>query len=1033
MKRLGWLGLIAVLPGFCVAGVPLKGKLTPLPRAHHVAGSWTMRVFGLGWASEVHGQVVFNGQPVPGATVTAIQGTKKVVVTTDALGNYSFPDLADGTWTLSVEMLCFEPVKQDVAVTVNTPAGKIELKMLPVAQLLAIATAPKVETAPALTPRSAEPAKKGTASAAVEIPKPHSEADSNDGFLVNGSTSNAATSKYALAPAFGNTRSSKSLYNAGLGLHLDNSVFDARPDSLTGQNTPKASYDRLTAVLTFGGPIRIPRLLPRGPNFFIAYEFTRDTNDTTASGLVPNLAERMGNFSGQSVTVVDPVTGLPYPGDIVPVSPQAQALLQLYPLPNTVGQYNYQAAVLGATHDDAMQLRMDKGIGRRDQFYGNYAFESSRQSNGSLFGFVDKTDTLGMDTNVSWQHRFGQRLFVTTGFKYSRLRTLVDPFFAYNNDVSSNAGITGNLQDAPDWGPPTLSFGASGTAALTDANSEFNRNRTDAVSESIEWNRGKHDVTFGGDFRRQEFNVFEQQNPRGTFTFNGDATGSDVADFLIGVPDTSSVAYGNADKYLRNSAYDAFVSDDWRLRPELTLNIGIRWEFGAPITELKNRLVNLDVTSGYTSVAPVQASAPVGSLTGRHFPTSLVEPDKRGFEPRLGLSWRPIPGSTLVVRAGYGIYDDTSIYQATALQMAQQEPLSTSVSVSNGPSCALTLAKGFIQCPPTTPDNFAVDPNLRVGYAQIWQISAQRDLPAALVGTLTYQGVKGTRGIQEFLPNTVAPYSTVTDPGPVGFVYKASNGDSTRESGSVQLRRRLRSGFTASIQYTYSKSIDDDAALGGSGPVGAGLAAPSSPTLSIAQNWLNLKAERGLSTFDQRHLVNASLQYTSGQGLGGGTLMRGWRGTLLKEWTVVTTITAGSGLPETPVYLATVSGTGFTPARPDLTGAPVYAGSGLTHLNAAAYAAPPAGQWGDAGRDSIEGPDQFTTNGSFARTFRLKDRFNLDVRVDATNLLNHVTYTGWNTVVPYTAPGVAPVETTFGTPVAANAMRSLQFTTRLRY
>ena len=88
-------------------------------------------------------------------------------------------------------MLCFEPTKQDVAVTVNTPAGKIELKMLPVAQLLAIATAPKVETAPALTPRSAELAKKGTASAAVEMPKPHSEADSNDGFLVNGSTSNA--------------------------------------------------------------------------------------------------------------------------------------------------------------------------------------------------------------------------------------------------------------------------------------------------------------------------------------------------------------------------------------------------------------------------------------------------------------------------------------------------------------------------------------------------------------------------------------------------------------------------------------------------------------------------------------------------------------------------------------------------------------------------------------------------------------------------------------------------------------------------
>ncbi len=1022
------------LAGLSFGAAPAKGRGALKPRGHYFVGSWTLRVFGLGWASEVHGEVVFNGLPVPGATVTATQGGKKVVVTTDATGTYSFADLADGSWTLSVDMLCFAPVKQEVAVTVNTPAGKIELKMLPVAQLLAIATAPKVETAPALSARAAEPAKKGAApgAAAVEMPKPQSDAASNDGFLVNGTTSNAATSKYALAPAFGNTRSSKSLYNAGLGLRVDNSVFDARPDSLTGLDTPKASYDRLTAILTFGGPIKIPRLLPRGPNFFVAYEFTRDTNDTTLSGLVPDEAERMGDFAGQvnalgaPITVLNPATGLPYPGDTVPVSAQAQALLALYPLPNLAGStlYNYQTPVLGATHDDAMQLRMDKTIGRRDQFFGNVAFESSRESNGSLFGFNDKTDTFGLDANVNWQHRFAQRFFTTTGFKFSRLRTLVDPFFAYKQDVSANAGIGGNLQDAPDWGPPTLSF-SSGTAGLSDANNEFNRNRTDGVSESIEWERGKHDFTFGGDFRRQEFNVFEQQNPRGTFTFTGAATGSDVADFLIGVPDASTVAYGNADKYLRNSAYDAFFTDDWRLRPELTLNVGMRWEYGAPITELKNRLVNLDVASGYASVAPVLASAPLGSLTDLHYPTSLIEPDKRGFEPRLGMSWRPIPGSTLVVRAGYGIYDDTSIYEATALQMAQQAPLSTSLTVSNGPGCSLTLANGFVPCAGTTADNFAVDPNLRVGYAQVWQVSAQRDLPAALVGTLTYQGVKGTRGVQEFLPNTYPIGSAQASTGPEGFVYKASNGDSTREAGSVQLRRRLRSGFTASVQYTYSKSIDDDAVLGGAGPVGAGLAPTAAPAATIAQNWLNLKAERSLSTFDQRHLLTASVQYTSGQGLGGGALMQGWRGRLLKEWTVLTTITAGSGLPETPIYLAAVPGTGFTGTiRPDVTGAPLYAGSGLTHLNTAAYAAPAAGQWGDAGRNSIEGPDQFSMNGSLARTFRLKDRFNLDVRVDGTNVLNHVTYTSWNNITN---------GTTFGLPAAANPMRSLQLTARLRY
>jgi hypothetical protein len=465
------------------------------------------------------------------------------------------------------------------------------------------------------------------------------------------------------------------------------------------------------------------------------------------------------------------------------------------------------------------------------------------------------------------------------------------------------------------------------------------------------------------------------------------------------------------------------------LRPELTFNLGVRWEYGAPITELKNRLVNVDVAPGFTGAISVLASSPVGAISGFHYPTSLIEPDKRGFEPRLGTSWRPIPGSTLVIRAGYGIYDDTSIYESSALNMGQQAPLSYSQSVQNAAGCPLTLANGFIQCAGTTADNFAVDPHLRVGYAQTWQLSGQRDLPLALVGTLTYLGVKGTHGVQEFLPNTYPIGSDVQPAGPEGFVYRTSGGNSTRESGQVQLRRRLRSGLTASVQYTYSKSIDDDSVLGGGGPVGSGLAAASTSgaTPTIAQNWLNLRGERGLSSFDQRHLVTASMQYTSGQGMGGGTLMAGWRGRLLKEWTVVSTINAGSGLPETPVYLAAVPGTGFTGTiRPDVTGAPLYAGSQVDgkHLNAAAYAAPVAGQWGDARRNSIEGPDQFSMNASLARTFRLKDRFNLDVRVDGTNVLNHVVYTTWNTVVN---------GTTFGLPASANAMRSFQITTRLRY
>jgi hypothetical protein len=292
-------------------------------------------------------------------------------------------------------------------------------------------------------------------------------------------------------------------------------------------------------------------------------------------------------------------------------------------------------------------------------------------------------------------------------------------------------------------------------------------------------------------------------------------------------------------------------------------------------------------------------------------------------------------------------------------------------------------------------------------------------------------------------------------------VYRASNGNSTREAGSLQLRRRLRSGFTATLQYTYSKSIDDDSILGGQGPVattsttsaGSGTAggatggattgttstaASSSPqTPAIAQNWLNLSAERGLSTFDQRNLLNAQIQYTTGVGIGGGSLLTGWRGKLLRRWTVLGQIVAGSGLPQTPIYLAAVTGTGVTGSiRPKVTGASVYDAPAGFHLNAAAYTAPLAGQWGDARRNSITGPNTFTFNASLARTFRLKDRYNLDLRVDSTNLLNHVVFTSWNTTLnPVSNPDINPAVNSplFGLPAAANAMRSLLVTTRLRF
>jgi hypothetical protein len=262
-------------------------------------------------------------------------------------------------------------------------------------------------------------------------------------------------------------------------------------------------------------------------------------------------------------------------------------------------------------------------------------------------------------------------------------------------------------------------------------------------------------------------------------------------------------------------------------------------------------------------------------------------------------------------------------------------------------------------------------------------------------------------------------------------VYEDSNGNSIRNAGQIQLRRRLRGGFTASLAYTYSKAVDDDSYLGGQGHITASSggqaqsAALTTPSATVAQNWLDPRAERSLSTFDQRQLLNVQAQYTSGQGLEGGTLLGGWRGRALKEWTVLSTFTWGSGLPETPLYPAAVPGTGFTNIiRPDLTGASIYNSGGLAHLNAGAYSAPASGQWGTAGRDSMIGPDQLTLNSSLARTFRPHGKLYLDFSITSTNTLNHAAFPSWNNLI---------TSTQFGLPVAPGAMRSLETAVHLRF
>ncbi|HEY3104866.1 MAG TPA: hypothetical protein VGJ69_14870, partial [Pyrinomonadaceae bacterium] len=960
---------------------------------------------------------------------------------TDQQGVYSFPELAEGPFTIQVEMLGFSTIKQEV----NAPAAEFEMKMLPIEEIhaqIAHAASPDPTPAPAASsntkPTAAPPRQQtgfqrtevnasGSADSATAANDPPlqsgafanlSQEDLNqraaDGFLINGTVNNGAASPFAQFAAFGNNRrGGRPLYTGSAGIAIDNSALDARSYSLTGQNTPKPAYNHFTGSFNVGGPMKIPHLIQNNaPTFYFGYQRMQNRNANTISGRMPTSVERLGDFSqtlnplGQAVQVIDPLTGVPFAGNVIPpgrISPQARSLLDLFPLPNfdDTARYNYQIPIVDGTHQDSVQGRLNKSINPRNQISGNLDLQSTRSDNANLFNFLDTTQTFGISAAAQWTTRRSQRFSATFRYQFNRQATRITPYFANRINVSGRAGIGGNNQEAPNWGPPSLIF-SNGISSLTDAQYSFNRTQNNTVSYSSFWNRGRHNVTFGADMRRQQINVLSQQDPRGTFTFTGAAAVSDFAGFLLGIPDTSSIAFGNADKYFRQTFYDAFISDDWRVNGALTINAGIRWEYESPIRELQGRLVNLDIGSGFVSVAPV-----IGN--------NLVHPDRFGIQPRVSFAWRPIAASSLIVRGGYGVYRNTSVYQAIANQMAQQAPLSKSLSVQNTPANPLTLADGFVISQGVTPNTFAVDPNFRVGYVQSWQLSIQRDLPAALQMSAIYLGSKGTRLPQEFVPNTF-PDGAVR---PSGYVYLSSNGNSARNAGQFQLRRRLRNGFTATAQYTYSKAFDNAPLMAG------GIVTASQGGPAIAQNWLDLGAERARSSFDQRHQFSVQTQYTTGVGVRGGALAGGWKGALFKEWTVASQLNVGSGLPQTPIYFAAVQGTGVTGnLRPDVTGASINAAPQGLFLNPAAFRAPAAGQWGNAGRNSITGPTQFGLNASLGRSFPWRDRYNIDVRLDATNALNHVTFKRWNTAV---------TSAQFGLPTSVDPMRSVQATLRLRF
>jgi trimeric autotransporter adhesin len=841
--------------------------------------------------------------------------------------------------------------------------------------------------------------------------------------------------------AFGNRRRNQGIHG-NASYTIGNSAVNARPYSLTGQEFPQPAYGSSRYGFSAGGPLVLGKIINSSKTFFFVNYTGSDTRvPYTNYATVPTGLERAGDFSqtlhnGNPVAIYDPLTQSPFPGNIIPssrISSSSVGLLSLFPTANQPGSVqNYVISRSVPNNTQNINLRVNRPITAKDQVDANFNYQMRDAHNLQLFGFTDETSGYGLSLSTGWTHTLGKATTNTLRFTFSRNRSEALAFFSYGPNYAALFGINGTSSNPVNFGPPNLSFTNYGS--LSDANPSLTRNQTAGVNDGLILVRGRHTITMGAEIRRQDLNLKTDTNGRGSFSFSGIATsafnaqgqavnntGYDFADFLLGFPQSSSIGFGDTSNYFRADAFSAYVGDDFRVKSGLTINASLRYEYFTPYTEKYGHIANLDIAPGFTAVSVV---TPVGGSIGPYsgkFPDSLVNSDPLAFSPRLGIAWKPWKQRQSVIRTGYSIFYNGAIYGTFPFRLSSQPPFAVSANLVTDKNNPLTIANGFAATPVQSITNtYAVDRGYRLGYIQTWNFAIQQTLRHQFVMELGYLGTKGTRlDIQEY-PNRALPGSSIDSQSNLqianatGFVYDTWNGNSIYHAAQARLTRRFSRGVSFNLLYTFSKSIDDASSIGGGGTV-------------YAQNALDLSAERGLSAFDRRHVLNGSFILTSPVGEQGLLRGRGWKEALLKDWTLNGTLIAETGVPLTARVLgnqANIAGTGAVGSgRANATGLGIDSGTGP--FNLLAFTLPASGQYGNAGRNTIPGPGLFNINFSFGRAFKVIDeRKRIEFRVDSSNPLNKVNISSYYTIVN---------ATNYGLPSSVGSMRSLTAVVRFRF
>jgi hypothetical protein len=791
-----------------------------------------------------------------------------------------------------------------------------------------------------------------------------------------------------------------------------NDAFSQSRDVIAGATVTPPRLNRNQYGVNLGGPVQVPRLLaPEATSFF----FVNWEGGRLREGMpgeprrVPTLAMRQGDFGavtnardGSPILLRDPI-GAGFANNRVPEarqSPAALAFLHFVAPPNRGDAVlNYRSADQTATaQQENAVVRLDQSFRNLNLLTLRYAFNETYERGAEFWG-NDERRNLARGQNLLGQYTrsFGARRVNQLRFGWNRLADS-ESFGTANRpdfDVASAMRIPQLSRRPEDFGPPSMRIegpdGIYDVFALPRASGPRARNNASyQFSNVLSWQNGPHTVRLGGEWIRKYENSRLARDPRGSFEFDGAYSGAAIADLLLGYVRSATVAPTLTTEQLHTDWHSLYIQDDWRVRSDLTLNLGWRWDLQPAFYQRDGRMVNIG-QEGFELTGIV---TPENSPFGKR----MRQTTYTNFGPRVGIAWSPAFLAKVVIRSGYGMYFSPS-QTGPSFRMAEaaQETQAAAVRGSLTGIPDVFLDNPFPNQPANPVSNLAVsvDPYLKDAYVHHWNFTLQRKV---LLGFLLDAGYVGSRGTR--LPVTFddmnRPIAVVnpSQPGlapldqrrpnglyPRAVVAEKSVGISNFHSFQASASRSSTAGLELVLAYTWSKCM--------SGPGDAGGMIPGGDWAGKPQDLYNLRADRSLCGFDRTHRFTGSVLYETRVRSGPAPFR--W---LLDGWRIAAIPALSSGAPAPIFYNLDTTGTGLA-SRPDrLDGQrgdlPRSERSYARWFNTAAFAPTPLGRFGTAPRTgAVRLPGTRNLDLAFARVLNLQDQRRAELRAEVFNAANH--------------------------------------------